>query len=169
MSLRKQLPCGKDLSYKLVPGPGGFAQARVGTEFEQTEVANLLLDVKKRPAAAAQKKPAAAQKEAEEENSVVDEEEAPEEEAVEENSIEDEEEASKPPAKTYHKMWYKNSNNFGIRQKFGAKSQIFCLGGKKCTMSKEELGALADDAIVSMESGRMSEDEACKASRAKVL
>jgi hypothetical protein len=162
MSLRKQLPCGKDLSYKLVPGPGGFAQALVGTEFEQTEVANLLLDVKKRPAAAAQKKPAAAQKE--------DCEEEPDDlpadpEEVEEPPFEEE----GLPAKTYHKMWYKNSNNFGIRQKFGAKSQIFCLGGKKCTMSKEELGALADDAIVSMESGRMSEDEACQASRAKVL
>ena len=164
MSLRKQLPCGKDLSYKLVPGPRGFAQALVGTEFEQTEVANLLLDVKKRPAAAAQKKPAAAQKEdCEEEPDDLPEASDPEE--VEEQAVEEEE----LPAKTYHKMWYKNSNNFGIRQKFGAKSQIFCLGGKKCTMSKEELGALADDAIVSMESGRMSEDEACKASRAKVL
>jgi hypothetical protein len=169
MSLRKQLPCGKDLSYKLVPGPAGFAQALVGTQFEQTEVANLLLEVKKRPAAAAQKKPAAAQKEAEEENSVEDEEEAPEEEAVEENSIEDEEEAAKPPAKTYKKVWHKNWLNFNIRQKFGAKSHIFCLGGKRCTMSKEELGALADDAIVSMERGLMSEDEACKAAKAKVL
>ena len=95
MSLRKQLPCGKDLSYKLVPGPGGFAQALVGTEFEQTEVANLLLDVKKRPAAAAQKKPAAAQKEdcEEEPDDLPADPEEVEEQAVEEEGL---------PAKTYH-------------------------------------------------------------------
>ena len=59
MALRKQLPCGKEMSYKLVAGPAGFARAQVGTEFEETEVANLLLTVKKMPAGA-KKKPAAA-------------------------------------------------------------------------------------------------------------
>ena len=43
------------------------------------------------------------------------------------------------------------------------------MGGKRCTMSKEELGAVVDEAIVSMEAGRMSEDEASTAAKARVL
>ena len=178
MSLRKQLACGKELSYKLVAGPGGFARAQMGTEFEETDCPNLLLVVHKRPAGA-QKKPAAAKKEEEEDDEYEVPSPAPpdhdgeaQEEEEKEDEIEeceDKEEAAEPPLKTYKKMWYNNSLNFGVRQKFGAKSQILSVGGKKCTMSKEEPGALADEAIVSMESGRMSEDEACKASRAKVL
>jgi hypothetical protein len=175
MCLRRQLPCGKDLSYKLVAGPAGFAQALVGTEFEETEVANLLLAVQKRPAAAAQKNPAAAQKEESEDDpeytgAVLEAEAAvPAAVEVERADGEETEEAAKPSLKTYQKLWYKNSFSFGVRQKFGAKSQIFGVGGKRCTMSKEELGAVADEAIVSMEAGRMSEDEASKAAKARVL
>jgi hypothetical protein len=178
MSLRKQLPCGKDLSYKLVAGPGGFARAQVGTEFEETDCPNLLLVVRKRPAGA-RKKPAAAKKEEEEDDEYEEPSPAPpdhdgeaQEEEEKEDEIEeceDKEEAAEPPLKTYLKMWYKNSLNFGVRQKFGAKSQIFCLGGKKVKMSKEELATIADEAITAMENGSMSEDQACAAAKAKVV
>jgi hypothetical protein len=178
MSLRKQLPCGKELSYKLVAGPAGFARAQVGTEFEQTDCPNLLLVVQKRPAGA-QKKPAAAKKEEEEDEEYEEHSPAPpdhdgeaQEEEEKEDEIEncdDKEEAAKPLEKTYKKMWYKNSLNFGVRQKFGAKSQIFCVGGKKVKMSKEELATIADEAITAMETGSMSEDQACTAAKAKVV
>jgi hypothetical protein len=177
MSLKKQLPCGKELSYKLVAGPAGFARAQMGLDFEETDCPNLLLVVHKRPAGA-QKKPAAAKKEEEDDeyedplpDPLDDDGEAQEEEKKEGENEDGEvmEEAAKPQEKTYKKMWYKNSNNWGVRQKFGAKSQIFCLGGKKVTMSKEELATIADEAITSMENGIMSEDEARLAARAKVV
>ena len=183
MALRKQLPCGKEMSYKLVAGPAGFARAQVGTEFEETEVANLLLTVKKRPAGA-KKKPAAADASddkselsdppVEEEGDDLEEKEQEDDKEEEEEQQEDEDGKQKEPAeaprpKTYSKMWYKNSLAFGLRQKFGAKTQVCCLGGKKCSMTKDQLAAIADEAIVPMQNGSMSEEQARKAAKAKLV
>ena len=159
----------------------------MGTQFEETEVANLLL----RPAGAG-KKPAAAKKKTEEDaeddkSELSDpplEEEGDDLEAEEKDQEDDKEEeeeqqededgkqkepAEAPRPKTYLKMWYKNSLAFGLRQKFGAKTQVCCLGGKKCSMTKEQLAAIADEAIVSMQSGSMSEEQACQAAKAKLV
>ena len=91
------------------------------------------------------------------------------EEQQEDEDGKQKEEAEKPRLKTYLKMWYKNSLAFGLRQKFGAKTQVCCLGGKKCSMTKEQLAAIADEAIISMQNGSMSEEQACKVAKAKVV
>ena len=91
------------------------------------------------------------------------------EEQQEDEDGKQKEEAEKPRLKTYLKMKYKNSLSFGLRQTFGAKSQAFCLGGKQCSMTKDQLAAIADEAIVSMQNGSMSEEQACQAAKAKLV
>ena len=44
-----------------------------------------------------------------------------------------------------------------------------CGGGKKCRMTKDQLAAIADEAVISMQNGSMSEEQACKAAKAKVV
>jgi hypothetical protein len=57
--------------------------------------------------------------------------------------------------RTYGKMWYKNSNAFGIRQQYLAKRQIFTVQNSEWT--KEQLTLVADKAIKMLEEGE-SED-----------
>ena len=67
--------------------------------------------------------------------------------------------------KTYQKMWYKNSNSFGIRQKFFAKRQIFAIraNGKP----KEFLENVASSVIAKLESGELNEEQAQEWARAQ--
>jgi len=60
-------------------------------------------------------------------------------------------------ARGYLKMWYKNESAYGIRQKFGAKRQIFRLGGRRCALSEEELTSLANDALAKLHAGEAEE------------
>ena len=50
-------------------------------------------------------------------------------------------------------MWYKNAAAFGIRQAFGLKRQMFQLGGKRCTLSQDQLREIADAAVLKLAEG----------------
>ena len=63
------------------------------------------------------------------------------------------------PLRTYRKEWYKNHHTFGIRQKFGARSQVFSIGGKKANLSHRKLETIADK-IISLLEGGMTESNA---------
>jgi len=57
----------------------------------------------------------------------------------------------------YQKLYYKNFQSYGIRQKFGSKKQIFSLRSRN--MSHEELESLAE-AVLSRLNGGMDEETA---------
>ena len=59
---------------------------------------------------------------------------------------------------TYCKLWYKNSNAFGIRQKILGKKQIFSIGGGEGKISKVRLAAIADRVIAMMEKDGVTEE-----------
>ncbi len=58
----------------------------------------------------------------------------------------------------YCVLWYKRTHLIGIRQKFGATTQIFSFGGHKCNASEAVLRAFADDALKKLDAG-MEEGE----------
>ena len=57
----------------------------------------------------------------------------------------------------YTKMWYKNSNNYGIRQRQDPKQQIGSLGGKRCKLSQKSMASIADNLILRMSKGDLEE------------
>ena len=61
--------------------------------------------------------------------------------------------------RTYRKEWYKNHHTFGIKQSFGAKSQVFSVGGKRSNLSQKKLEKIADK-IISLLEGGMTESDA---------
>ena len=155
-------------------GPGGFAQARFQGEegWRDTEMPNLMLDppapsknkpagtnVNKRPAANKHKKKKAVAEEYDEEAAEPEaaEEEAEEEEHAEEESEEEKEEEPEvklqseapAPAKQYLKMWYKNNNSFGFREKGGR--QVGSIIGKN--MTKAVMEPIATDVIRRLNDG----------------
>ena len=87
--------------------------------------------------------------EAEEEKDEAEEEKDEEDEAAKEE--EPEAEDSPVEKKEYLKMYYKNSNSFGIRQKFGSKRQIFNISNK--TWKKQDLEKVADEALGRLHGG----------------
>ena len=170
-TMHRQYVDGRRSSAPLLAGPDGFATATFGSEVVVTEVPNLLLAVKKKPAAAlkkpasAMKKPAAAADDDFEHGPADghDDDDDEEEEEEEEESSEQGEAAAKEEAgveaiaKTYSKMWYKNYNCYGVRQNFLGKRQILSCGGKLCGKSQKQLERIVDDVIAKLERGDMSE------------
>ena len=122
-------------------GPDGF-QVAVWPDGSQsgTEVPNILMHSAKPQAKskakgkAAMKKPAARQ--------------------VEALQVDPENDGSEP--KLYCKMFYKNSNGFGIRQLFGGKKQVISLCRKSA--SKVDLENIADRALERLHGGGDEED-----------
>ena len=68
--------------------------------------------------------------------------------------------AKLPVDRKYIKMWYKNSQTWGIRRAFYNKAQVFSLGGKSCGLSKETLMNIVNDSIKRMEIDNVSEEAA---------
>ena len=120
----------------LVEGSENLLVAHFSNGTYQTELSNLLFapalalasGVKKKPAGSVKKKPAAAAIPAE-----------PAEPAAAAAIP-----ADPPGKKHYQVLWYKNGHNVGIRQTFGAKTQIFGFGGKLCQKTEEELVAIGN-------------------------
>ena len=68
--------------------------------------------------------------------------------------------AKLPVDRKYIKMWYKNSQTWGIRRAFYNKAQVCSLGGKSCGLSKETLMHIVNDSIKRMEIDNVSEEAA---------
>lgn len=135
---------GSKVQAHLEEGPDGFAQAFFPGEPTpfQSEVPNLLFSKhlpSPKPEKAVQKKPAA---------------------AVKPHSDKPEVPSSPKATSKYHVMWYKNSNSYGIRRKFGNHGQAFCVGNKSCQKTKEQLLVISNEAIKKIENAEMSEAEA---------
>jgi hypothetical protein len=63
-------------------------------------------------------------------------------------------------AKTYGRMWYKNGERFGVRQKFGEKRQVWQVSMKSTRFTDtNDLAQLIDAAILLMETGKLEEQE----------
>jgi hypothetical protein len=90
--------------------------------------------------------------------SVEDEDEEDAEESEEEDEESEEEEEEEVIA-LYTKMWYKNNNCFGIRQKNPPKKQIASIGGKRCKLDKTMMGKIADHCILKMSKGEIAESD----------
>lgn len=150
--LHKVTPDGTETSYDLVEGPCGFARVSIGGVMVDTECPNLLLLANGRPA----KTPKVTKKPATRAGGPK----PPAEEATEEaEDLEVAGEELAPVEKKYCKLWYKNGHAFGIRQKFGSKTQVFTVGGNSCGKTKEELAVIAEEAIAMLESGDKSEEQ----------
>ena len=168
---------GTQQDVELTAGPAGFAIARFSDGEVATEVPNLLLvepPVPRKKPAAAQKKPAAheddeVEEEEEQEPPVGPEEEQEQEPPVVPEVEPAEEVAGIPPSMTYSKLWYKNNNAFGIRQKIMGKTQIFTVGGKGVKQSKTELAAIADRVIKMMEEESVPEDAGKEWAKSQVI
>ena len=107
----------------LFAGPNNLLQAKFGTVVHTTELSNLMLMAgppAKKKKNEVVKKPAAG---------------AAKRPAA---AVEDEEEN-----KDYSILYYKNNNSAGVRQKFGAKKQVFSFGGLACKKTKEQLSDIA--------------------------
>ena len=167
---------GTQQDVELTAGPAGFAIARFSDGEVATEVPNLLLvepPVPRKKPAAATKRPAAHedddQDEEEQEPPVGPEEEEEQEPPVGPEVEPAEEVAGTPPSMTYSKLWYKNNNAFGIRQKIMGKTQTFTLGGKGVKQSKTELAAIADRVLKMMEEESVSEDAGKEWAKSQVI
>jgi hypothetical protein len=147
---------------KMTQGNYGFMIAQYHGELAfYTEIPNLIAapmratPIQKKPSAAPNKKPAAAEKHSESDASGAPG--SPDSDLEEsEDAVPEREDAV--PERTYSKMWYKNYNSFGIRQKFDPKKQIFNL--RATGASKEHLSDIADTLIDALEKG-LAESE-CK-------
>ena len=106
----------------LFAGPNNLLQAKFGTVVHTTELSNLMLmagpPAKKKNEVL--KKPAAG---------------AAKRPAA---AAEDEEDN-----KDYSILYYKNGNSAAVRQRFGAKKQVFSFGGMACKKTKEQLRDIA--------------------------
>lgn len=136
---------GEQEAADLFPGENGFALARFGAELVETEVSNLLLDLSKGVGAGERSKPA---------RRIVQKSPGAPPPSPPAGSLPgpapttpEVVPASNAEQRRYSKMWYKNSAMFGIRQKHGAKRQIFAIGGQRSHRSKDQLAAIADEAI----------------------
>jgi len=166
---------GERLAAPLEAGPNATAVARFGAEVVPTEVPNLALvgPIVKRPARHEPKtvEPPvpdadAAAGAAEEGDEAAEGGDAKGEPA----SVDAEGPAGVPPLaapRKYCKMWYKNSHNWGIRQCFLGKKQIFSLSGVPGDEGKEQMGAVADAAIARLQGGA-SEHEVKEWARGEV-
>ena len=147
----------------LVEGPDGFAIAKFSNLVHVTELANILLSpvadlVKARAQAKAEskqakkacKKPAAAcKKPAAAEAAALAVEPAAESAAAPIDAGP----AAEASVRNYQILWYKNGHNIGIRQLFGAKTQIFSVGGKNCHKTEVQLRAIGKIAIGDLNAG----------------
>jgi hypothetical protein len=150
-------------------GQKGFAEAQFeGGDWVETEMPNLMLlpSPLKRPAARKPlKRPASSLQGEEPAEAATESEGAAEEveaEAEEEDEEEEEAEAEakaattpevKPaPAKGYIKMWYKNNNSYGFREKGQGGRQIGSIIGK--TMQKAEMEKVADQVLDKLHAGQ---------------
>lgn len=164
---------GSRVETPLEPGESGFAVARVGGETIETEVPNILLQlsqsgVLKRPAGAggAAPKKRSSVAEAVEPTPAAHDADGAAGSArgepiaavhVGEGQVAAGSSGGVELGRSYLKMWYKNSVAYGVRQKFGQRRQIFAVGGKSSKKTQEELGAIADEAILKLGAGE-SED-----------
>ena len=173
---------GKEEKYPLVKGPNGFCIAETGDVINETDIPNLMLDTlaakrggpKKKPASnlkapskGAKKLEAELEEYNEEEKKDSDVDERSEKEK-EDSDVDEREEGDKkahgPPAspdgKTYLHMYYKKANCYGVRQKFGLKRQIFSFGGTSCKKSKRAMDDIAEQVVMKLNEGLMTETEA---------
>ena len=135
----------------LVASPSGFATASFGGSEVETEVPNLLVKAPHLPVVF--RRPAGASEVTTDAHN-----------AGEESG----EEAGKGPepsegfpregeARKYSKMFYNNTECFGVRQCFGPKRQIACVSGKRLGLGKDALEKVTDEAILKLESGEVTE------------
>jgi hypothetical protein len=163
---------------RMSPGPDGFAIARFenGDEFA-TEIPNLAL------LACPMKKPAAAKDKAEAKKTV-EPTKAPPKVVAHADPKEGSElvayvapkEKGKGKGKadivadrTYSKMFYKKANNFGIRQKFFEKRQVYTVSNR--ALRKDQLEAVASELIGALEAGLPEDDcaEWCERAFGKLI
>ena len=71
--------------------------------------------------------------------------------------------------RTYSKMFYKKANNFGIRQKFFEKRQVYTVSNR--ALRKDQLEAVASELIGALEAGLPEDDcaEWCERAFGKLI
>jgi hypothetical protein len=171
---------GLEKRARMSPGPDGFATARFenGDEFA-TEIPNLAL------VASPMKKPAAAKGKAKAKETVEPTEAPPEVVAhagpkegsalvlyvapKEKGKGEGKGKAHIVADRTYSKMFYKKANNFGIRQKFFGKRQVYTVSNR--ALGKDQLEAVASELIGALEAGLAEDDcaEWCERAFGKLI
>ena len=163
---------------RMSPGPDGFAIARFenGDEFA-SEIPNLAL------VACPMKKPAAAKDKAEA-KATVEPTKAPPKVVAHADPKEGSElvvyvapkgkgkgkgKADIVADRTYSKMFYKKANNFGIRQKFFEKRQVYTVSNR--ALRKDQLEAVASELIGALEAGLPEDDcaEWCERAFGKLI